>query len=280
MPARYFGQAAALLLLLLLLLCPSSGDGDSSSSRGLRAKKRRAAQPQPPPEPELILTSCYEPAINGTNGTAPLFGGRFTEQSFPFCKVLTPGRAVLYWTWSNVSQSEDGAVSVKGPKNGTAISGRGRGMPPSPADSLGVTVTLAVLLRRNYTSTASGLAWAAIGLSEESQGMPGMDVAMLRGPDVNGSFALEDRFATGYAVPELDQTQNKELLFAARAFPSTRSVLGANADGDKKARKKKKGAAEPAEEARGGVPVITAFIFTMKAAANCEVGLLYACSPT
>ena len=271
---RDFGLArlAAALLLVLLLLRPSAGHGASSSSRGPCAKKRRPAQPQPQPEPELTLASCYEPAVNGTNGTAPLFEGRLTEQSFPFCKVLAPGRAVLYWTWTNVSQARDGAITNGGPENGTAITGRGRAMPPSPADSLGVTITLGVLLRRNGTATASGSAWAAIGLSEESQGMPGMDVAMLRGPNVNGSFVLEDRFATGYTIPELDQTQNKELLFAARAFPSTRSVLGAgNAGGDKKATKKKK--EKPvAEEAARGVPVTTAFIFTMSAAANCEDG--------
>lgn len=67
--------------------------------------------------------------------------------------------------------------------------------------------------------------------------------------------------------------QNKELLYAARAYPSARSVLssssgssGGGGGGDKK-KKKEGGAAAGAK----GVPVTTAFIFSMSAAANCEV---------
>jgi hypothetical protein len=65
--------------------------------------------------------------------------------------------------------------------------------------------------------------------------------------------------------------QNKELLFASRAYPSSRSVLGDDGGGDKKAKKKGQGRAEPAERSTA-VAVTTAFIFTMSAAANCEVG--------
>lgn len=147
--------------------------------------------------------------------------------------MLTPGRAVLYWTWTNTSA---GAGDAMGPttstRNGTAITSPRREM---PTDAANVTITLGVLLRRNLTatSTAASASWAALGLSEESEGMPGTDVAMLRGPSAevgrkglpslavvraspfrpstqhtqNGSFLLEDRFATWYAVPELDQTQ-------------------------------------------------------------------------
>jgi hypothetical protein len=186
---------SVLPLLLLLLLAPPEPTR-AATIRGVRAKKRPAPQQQPPAPPELTLASCNEPALNGTNGTIPLFDGRFTDQSFPFCKVLNPGRAVLYWTWTNASQTEDGAVSVTGPAgaaatNGTATATNGtatatsrtRVTPSLPTDAGGVKITMGVLLRRNLSTTTTASSWAALGLSEESQGMPGMDVAMLRGPD-------------------------------------------------------------------------------------------------
>lgn len=60
--------------------------------------------------------------------------------------------------------------------------------------------------------------------------------------------------------------QNKELLYASRAYPSARSVLFPS--GDKKTKKKEEGGTA---ESSKGIPVITAFVFTMSAAANCEV---------
>lgn len=107
----------------------------------------------------------------------------------------------------------------------------------------------------------------------------------------NGSFVLEDRFATGYAVPVLDRTQvrsravvvgvmflgeraapdcpvlftfttqNKELLYASRAY-------SVRASGDKKTEKRGEGGG--AIES-GASTVTTAFIFRVSAAANCEV---------
>ncbi len=170
-----------LLLLLLLVLFNQT----AATTRGMRAKKRPAAQQEPSPSPELALTSCYETALSSTsNGTIPLFGGRFSEQAFPFCKVLTPGRAVLYWRWSNASHAEDGdGVGVGARDSSSTTTGRSRETPRSPSDAAGVNITMGVLLRRNLSTTTTAASCAALGLSEESGGMPGMDVAMLRGPN-------------------------------------------------------------------------------------------------
>ncbi len=125
------------------------------------------------------LGACYDPAL-ASHG--------FDRDRFPACAVLDAGRAQLYWRHDhNDSQ-----------------------------------ITLGLLMGSSNSSTDGDLEhrWYALGLSAESQGMKGMDVAMLRpagkdergGPNSNGGWVLDDRWATDYSLPALDARQDKSLL--------------------------------------------------------------------
>jgi hypothetical protein len=113
----------------------------------------------------------------------------FGRDRFPACAVLDEGRAQLYW-----GHDHDGS-----------------------------TITLGLVMRTDSQDSGEHR-WYALGLSAESQGMKGMDVAMLRpagksessssSSSSNGGWVLDDRWATDYALPALDARQDKTLLSA------------------------------------------------------------------
>jgi hypothetical protein len=98
-------------------------------------------------------------------------------------------------------------------------------------------ITFGVVAKRKGSG---GGGWVALGFSEESQGMKGMDVALLRrryGSETgiavdkdtaatnpsSSAFVLEDRFSRDYTVPALDKVQNKMLMQAIESRASTSS---------------------------------------------------------
>ena len=170
-------------LLLLLLFIIGLGLA-TANSRIRHASGRPHHRGHRGPASSLIprLDACYDPAL-AAHG--------FSRERFPACAVLHAGHAQLYW------HHEASANQI----------------------------TLGVVMRRsNATSTTTGSddgqhRWYALGLSIESQGMKGMDMAMLRpagkgksSDRSNGGWVLEDRWATDYSVPALDASQDKTLL--------------------------------------------------------------------
>ncbi len=165
-----------------------------------------------------LLTACYE---------AGLAADGYTRDRFPFCAVLQPGAAVLYWdvvgdaTATPPDDNSDGGATSEKKKEAAAL-------PPPPVGATpgnGGVLTLGVVMRAsapdNDAAAASGSntggfasnSFFALGLSAEGQGMKGMDVAMLR-QDSEASWVLEDRWAVDYSLPTLDASQDKTLLSA------------------------------------------------------------------
>ena len=195
----------ALAVLLLSLTTPASGQ--ESQRRMLKRRKPAPAAAAAAAGPkDLALHECYEAGLaeHGHMG--------FTRDLFPLCTVLAHGQVVLYW---------------KPPANTSA------GVPS--------IITFGVVAKRKGSGDSSGGGWIALGFSEESQGMKGMDVALLRrhhyGSETgtaaindtattnqsSSAFVLEDRFSRDYTVPALGKVQNKMLLQATESRASTSS---------------------------------------------------------
>lgn len=149
------------------------------------------------------LNACYEPG---------LVGAGFTLDRFPFCAVLEPGSAVLYWDASNSSKvAATGLPLVPGATKGNAGN-----------LTLGVVMRAAPGATLSDAATGFNASFFALGLSAESQGMKGTDVALLRRRA--DAWVLEDRFALAYALPALDAHQTKTLL-SAGAVPGAPNLV-------------------------------------------------------
>jgi hypothetical protein len=122
--------------------------------------------------------------------------------------VLQPGAAVLYWDVRNATAT-------------TAADGAGGLLPPVPGatEGNGGSLVLGVVMRAapdaaldDAAATGFNSSFFALGLSTDGLGMKGVDVAMLRRK--GDAWALEDRWAVGYALPALDAHQTKTLIAA------------------------------------------------------------------